>query len=400
MLNAYIYDGARTAFGRHAGALASVRPDDLAAHLLHTIAKRSPMAALAEDVVLGCTCQAGEDSRNIARHAALLSGLGAGVPGQTVNRLCGSGLAAVVDCARAITAGEGEVYLAGGVESMSRAPFVMAKAESPYSRDLRVADSTIGARFPNPRVIEAFGNHSMPETADAVASTLGITREACDAFALQSQQRFAAAQKAGVFAQEIVAVEVPQGRKAPPVIFDIDEHPRFDTTLASLQRLKPLFEGGVTTAGNASGINDGAAVVLLASQDAGQRHGMPALARIRSAAVVGIEPRLMGLGPVAAIHKALARSGLTLAQMDLIEINEAFAAQALGCLRQLGLDAQDARVNPNGGAIAVGHPLGASGARLVISATHELARRQGRYAVVSLCIGVGQGIALVLERME
>jgi acetyl-CoA C-acetyltransferase len=240
----------------------------------------------------------------------------------------------------------------------------------------------------------------MPETADAVASTLGITREACDAFALQSQQRFAAAQKAGVFAQEIVAVEVPQGRKAPPVIFDIDEHPRADTTLASLQRLKPLFEGGVTTAGNASGINDGAAVVLLASQDAGQRHGMPALARIRSAAVVGIEPRLMGLGPVAAIHKALARSGLTLAQMDLIEINEAFAAQALGCLRQLGLDAQDARVNPNGGAIAVGHPLGASGARLVISATHELARRQGRYAVVSLCIGVGQGIALVLERME
>ena len=400
MLNAYIYDGARTAFGRHAGALASVRPDDLAAHLLHTIAKRSPMAALAEDVVLGCTCQAGEDSRNIARHAALLSGLGAGVPGQTVNRLCGSGLAAVMDCARAITAGEGDVYLAGGVESMSRAPFVMAKAESPYSRDLRVADSTIGARFPNPRVIESFGNHSMPQTADAVAATLGITREACDAFALQSQQRFAAAQKAGVFAQEIVAVEVPQGRKAPPVIFDIDEHPRFDTTLASLQRLKPLFEGGVTTAGNASGINDGAAVVLLASQDAGQRHGMPALARIRSAAVVGIEPRLMGLGPVAAIHKALARSGLTLAQMDLIAINEAFAAQALGCLQQLGLDAQDARVNPNGGAIAVGHPLGASGARLVISATHELARRQGRYAVVSLCIGVGQGIALVLELME
>lgn len=399
MLNAYIFDAARTAFGRHAGSLASVRPDDLAAHLLRTLVKRSPMAALAEDVVLGCTCQAGEDSRNIARHAALLAGLGAAVPGQTVNRLCGSGLAAVIDCARAITVGEGEVYLAGGVESMSRAPFVMAKAESPYSRDLRVADSTIGARFPNPQLIKAFGNLSMPETADAVAATLGLTREACDAYALQSQQRFACAQNAGVFAQEIVPIEVPQGRQAPPIIFDVDEHPRADTTLASLQRLKPLFEGGVTTAGNASGINDGAALVLLGSLQAGQRHGMPALARIRSAAVVGIEPRLMGLGPVAAINKALERSNLSLAQMDLIEINEAFAAQVLGCLQQLGLDAQDSRVNPNGGAIAIGHPLGASGARLVISATHVLARRQGRYAVLSLCIGVGQGIALVLERI-
>jgi len=398
MLNAYVYDGVRTAFARHAGALASVRPDDLAAHLLRAMVQRSPMAALAEDVVLGCTCQAGEDSRNIARHAALLAGLGAGVPGQTVNRLCGSGLAAVMDCARAISAGEGDVYLAGGVESMSRAPFVMAKAESPYSRDLRVADSTIGARFPNPRLVEAFGNHSMPETADAVAASLGITREACDAFALQSQQRFFAAQKAAVFAQEIVPVEVPHGRKAPPAVFDTDEHPRADTTLASLQRLKPLFEGGVTTAGNASGINDGAALVLLASQAAGQRHDMAPLARIRSAAVVGIEPRLMGLGPVAAINKALARSQLTLAQIDLIEINEAFAAQALGCLQQLGLDASDSRVNPNGGAIALGHPLGASGARLVIHASRELARRQARYAVVALCIGVGQGIAMVLER--
>jgi acetyl-CoA C-acetyltransferase len=313
--------------------------------------------------------------------------------------LCGSGLAAVVDCARAITAGEGEVYLAGGVESMSRAPFVMAKPESAFSRDLRVADSTIGARFANSRLIAAFGNHSMPETADAVAATLGITREACDAYALRSQQRFAAAQSDGVFAREIVPLEVPQGRKAPHLVFDTDEHPRADTTLASLQRLKPLFDGGVTTAGNASGINDGAAIVLLGSEQAGQRHGVPALARIRSAAVVGIEPRLMGLGPVAAITKALQRSGLTLAQMDLIEINEAFAAQVLGCLQQLGIDADDSRVNPNGGAIAVGHPLGASGARLVISASHELIRRQGRYAVLSLCIGVGQGIAMVLERV-
>jgi acetyl-CoA C-acetyltransferase len=398
MLNAYLFDGARTAFGRHAGALAAVRPDDLAAHLLRSLAARSPMARAVEDVVLGCTCQAGEDSRNIARHAVLLSGLGQQIPGQTVNRLCGSGLAAVMDGARAITAGEGDVYLAGGVESMSRAPFVMAKAESPYSRDLRVADSTIGARFPNPALIQAFGNHTMPETADAVAAELGLTRDACDAYALQSQQRFATAQAAGIFAHEIVATDVPQGRKAPPLAFAVDEHPRADTTLASLQKLKPLFEGGVTTAGNASGINDGAAVVLLGNQAAGERHGQKPLARILSSAVVGVEPRLMGLGPVAAIQKALARAAITLADVDVIEINEAFAAQVLGCLKSLGLDARDARVNPNGGAIAVGHPLGASGARLVLTAAHELQRRQGRYAVVSLCIGVGQGIAMVLER--
>ena len=399
MLNAYLYDGARTAFARHAGALASVRPDDLAAHVLRTMARRSPMATHAEDVVLGCTCQAGEDSRNVARHAALLAGLGPHVPGQTVNRLCGSGLAAIMDCARAITAGEGDIYLAGGVESMSRAPFVMAKSESAYGRDLRVADSTIGARFPNPKIIEAFGNHSMPETADAVAEFLGLTREACDAFALQSQQRFAEAQKTGLFAKEIIPLEVPQGRKAPPLVFDTDEHPRGGTTVATLQKLKPLFAGGVTTAGNASGINDGAAIVLLASREAGERFGMQPLARIRSAAVVGVEPRLMGLGPVGAIQKALERSGLKLPDMGLIEINEAFAAQVLGCLKQLGLQSDDPRVNPNGGAIAVGHPLGASGARLVISAAHEMARRQIRYAVVSLCIGVGQGIAMVLERV-
>ena len=398
MLNAYLYDGARTAFGRHAGALATVRPDDLAAHVLRSLAERSPMARVAEDVVLGCTCQAGEDSRNIARHAALLSGLGQQVPGQTVNRLCGSGLAAVMDSARAISAGEGEVYLAGGVESMSRAPFVLAKSESPYSRDLRMADSTIGARFPNPALMQAFGSHTMPETADAVAAELGLARDACDAYALQSQQRFAAAQAAGVFAQEIIAIEVPQGRKAPPLVVATDEHPRADTTLASLQKLKPLFEGGVTTAGNASGINDGAAVLLLGSLAAGERHGQKPLARIMSSAVVGVEPRLMGLGPVGAIELALKRAGITLAQADVIEINEAFAAQVLGCLKRLGLDANDPRLNPNGGAIAVGHPLGASGARLVLTAAHELQRRRARYAVVSLCIGVGQGIAMVLER--
>ena len=372
MLNAYLYDGARTAFGRHAGALSGLRPDDLAAHVLRSLAQRSPMARVAEDVVLGCTCQAGEDSRNIARHAALLAGLGAQTPGQTVNRLCGSGLAALVDGARAISVGEGDVYLVGGVESMSRAPFVMAKAESPYSRDLRVADSTIGARFPNPQLVQDFGNHSMPETADAVAAELGLTREACDAYALQSQQRFAAAQAAGVFAQEIVPIDVPQGRKAAPLVFAVDEHPRADTTLASLQKLRPLFDGGVTTAGNASGINDGAAAVLLGSLAAGERHGQQPLARVLSAAVAGVEPRLMGLGPVTAIERALRRAGLALSQVDLIEINEAFAAQVLGCLQRLGLSATDARVNPNGGAIAVGHPLGASGARLALSAAHEL----------------------------
>lgn len=398
MLNAYLYDGARTAFGRHAGALSGLRPDDLVAHVLRTLAQRSPMAREAEDVVLGCTCQAGEDSRNIARHAALLAGLGDNMPGQTVNRLCGSGLAALVDGARAITAGEGEVYLVGGVESMSRAPFVMAKAESPYSRDLRVADSTIGARFPNSRLVQEFGNHSMPETADAVAAELGLTRDACDAYALQSQQRFAAAQAAGRFAQEIVPIAIPQGRKAPPIAFAEDEHPRADTTLASLQKLKPLFVNGVTTAGNASGINDGAAAIVLGSLGAGERHGQAPFARVVSSAVVGVEPRLMGLGPVAAIGRALERAGLTLSQVDLIEINEAFAAQVLGCLQRLGLSATDARVNPNGGAIAVGHPLGASGARLALTAAHELRRRHGRYAVVSLCIGVGQGIAVVLER--
>lgn len=398
MLNAFLYDGARSAFGRHAGALAPVRPDDLAANVLRQLAARSPMAQAAEDIVLGCTCQAGEDSRNIARHVALVSGLGQQLPGQTVNRLCGSGLAAVVDAARAITVGEGDVYLAGGVESMSRAPFVMAKAESPYSRDLRVADSTIGARFPNPALIQAYGNHSMAETADEVAKDLGLTRAACDAYALQSQQRFAAAQAAGVFAKEIVSIDVPQGRKAPPLVVDVDEHPRGDTTLALLEKLKPLNAGGVTTAGNASGINDGAAVLLLGNQAAGERHGQQPLARLVSAAVVGVEPRLMGLGPVGAIQTALARANLNLSQVDLIEINEAFAAQVLGCLHQLGLQADDARLNPNGGAIAVGHPLGASGARLVLTAAHELQRRQGRYAVVSLCIGVGQGIALVLER--
>lgn len=398
MLQAYLYDGARTAFGRHAGVLAAVRPDDLAAHVLRTVAARTSMAAEAEDVILGCACQSGEDSRNVARHAALLAGLGAAMPGQTVNRLCGSGLAAIADAARAISAGEGEVYLAGGVESMTRAPFVMAKPETAYGRDLRVADSTIGARFANPRLVQDWGNDSMPETADAVAAELGITREAADAYALRSQERYEAARVAGRFAAEIAPIAVPRARKQPPLVVEADEHPRADATLAALQKLEPLYEGGVTTAGNASGINDGAAVVVLGSAAAGARHGAKPLARVCSAAVAGVEPRLMGLGPVPAIHKALQRAGLTLAEMDLIEINEAFAAQVLGCLQQLGIAQDDPRVNPNGGAIAVGHPLGASGARLALAACHELARRQGRYAVVSLCIGVGQGIAVVLER--
>jgi acetyl-CoA C-acetyltransferase len=399
MLEAYIYEGTRTPFGRHAGALAGVRPDDLAAHVLRTLAARSPLVAEAEDVLLGCASQSGEDARNVARHAALLAGLGSRMPGQTVNRLCGSGLAAIVDAARAITVGEGEAMIAGGVESMSRAPFVIAKSEYPYARDFRFADSTIGSRFANPNLVVEYGDHAMPETADAVAAELGITRDAADRYALRSQQRYAAAERAGVFADEIVAVEVPGRRKQPSQCVEHDEHPRPDTTLESLQRLKPLFDGGVTTAGNASGINDGAAAVLLGSAEAGRRHGLAALTRLRSAAVAGVEPRLMGLGPVPAIHAALARAGIGLGDVDVIEINEAFAAQVLGCLRQLGLDEDDDRVNPNGGAIAMGHPLGASGARLALTASLELIRRGGRFAVVSLCIGVGQGVAVVLEHV-
>lgn len=399
MLNAYIYAGLRTPFGRHSGALAPVRPDDLIAQVIRELLARHNVPGEAiEDVILGNTNQAGEDSRNIARHAALLAGLPVTVPGQTVNRLCASGLAAVIDAARAVTCGEGELFVAGGVESMSRAPFVMAKAEAAYSRDLMVFDSTIGARFPNPKIVAAFGNDSMPETGDNVAREYGITREQADHFAAGSQARYEAARQAGFFADEILPVSVPTGRKTPPNLVQQDEHPRPSSDEVALARLKPLFDGGVVTAGNASGVNDGAAALLIGSAAAGDRHGLKPLARILSAAAVGVEPCIMGVGPVEAINKALSRAGLSLADMDVIEINEAFASQVLGCLSGLGVAFDDARVNPNGGAIAVGHPLGASGARLTLSAARQLQRTGQRYAVISLCIGVGQGLAMVIER--
>ena len=400
MLDAYIYAGLRSPIGRHAGKLAAVRPDDLVATVIREVLARSPFqGADVEDVILGCAAQAGEDSRNVARHAALLAGLPTTVAGQTINRLCGSGLAAVLDSARAVTCGEGDLYLAGGVESMSRAPFVVAKAESAYSRDFKVFDTTIGARFPNPRLVEQYGNDSMPETGDNVAAEFGITRDAADRFAAASQAKYAAAKEAGFYAGEILPIAVPTGRKTPPLVVAEDEHPRPESTHESLAKLKPLFADGVVTAGNASGINDGAAALIVGSRAAGERAGAAPMARILAGAVAGVEPRIMGVGPAYAIPKALARAGLTLKDMDVIEINEAFAPQVLGCLKLLDVAFDDPRVNPNGGAIAIGHPLGASGARIALSAARELERRGGRYAVVSLCIGVGHGIALVIERV-
>lgn len=400
MLDAYIYSGLRTPFGRLAGALAPVRPDDLAASVIRKLVDDSPFdPAQVEDVILGCAGQAGEDSRNIARHAVLLSGLPHTVPGQTVNRLCSSGLAAVLDAARAITSGEGELYVAGGVESMSRAPFVVAKSESAFGREFKVFDSALGARFPNPRITKEFGGDTMPETADNVAEDLGLNREDSDRFAALSQSRYAAALADGFFAGEIMPVEVPTGKKTPPRIVAADEQPRPESTVESLAKLKVLQEGGVVTAGNASSLNDGAAALLIGSRAAGDKAGAKPVARILAGAAAGVEPRVMGLGPAYAIPKALARAGLTLADMDVIEINEAFATQVLGCLKMLDVSFDDPRVNPNGGAIAIGHPLGASGARLALSAARELQRRNGRYAVVSLCIGVGQGLAVVIERV-
>ncbi len=400
MLDAYLYPGLRTPFGRHAGKLAPVRTDDLVAGVLAEVVARSPFPVEAiEDVILGCTNQAGEDSRNVARNAALAAGLPATLPGQTVNRLCASGLAAVLDAARAVTAGEGELYLAGGVESMSRAPFVMGKSESPYQRELRVFDTTIGARFPNPRVLKAHGADSMPETGDNVAKQFSISREEADRFAAASQARYAAAKARGFFEAEILPVEVPTGRKSPPLRVAEDEHPRPDSTYEALARLKPLFEGGVVTAGNASGVNDGAAALFVGSRAIGEKHGVKPLARILAGAAAGVEPRIMGVGPAYAIPKALARAGLALERMDLIEINEAFASQVLGCLKLLGVAFDDARVNPHGGAIAVGHPLGASGARLALSTARALHAREARYAAVSLCIGMGQGLAVILEKV-
>ncbi|MEX3960447.1 3-oxoadipyl-CoA thiolase [Trinickia sp. EG282A] len=400
MLDAYLYAGRRTPFGRVAGALAPIRPDDLVASVIRRVVEDSGFRPeQIEDVVLGCACQAGEDSRNIARHAALLAGLPTSIPGQTVNRLCSSGLAAVLDTARAITAGEGELYVTGGVESMSRAPFVVAKSEAAFGREFKVYDSALGARFPNPAIEREFGGDTMPQTADNVAGDLGLTREDSDRFAAQSQAKFAAAQASGFFAGEILPISVSTGKKSPPRIAEVDEPPRPGTTIEALAALRPLYAGGVTTAGNAAGVNDGAVALLVGSRAIGDAAGVKPIARILAGAAAGVDPRVMGIGPVYAIPKALERAGLALADMDVIEINEAFAAQVLGCLKLLDVAFDDPRVNPNGGAIAVGHPLGASGARLVLSAARELERRNGRYAVVSLCIGVGQGLAVVIERI-
>ncbi|GGC95358.1 3-oxoadipyl-CoA thiolase [Halopseudomonas salina] len=399
-MTAYIYDGLRSPFGRHAGALASVRPDDLLAEVMRALIARNPFDQREyEDVVMGCTNQAGEDARNIARHAALLAGLPQEVPGLTVNRLCGSGLAAVLDAHRMVRAGEGELIIAGGAESMSRAPFVIAKSESPYSREFRAFDSTIGARFPNPKVEKEYGCDTMPETADNVAEKLGITREEADTYAARSQALYEQARADGFFAEEIHPIEVSQGRKKPAKLVDQDEHPRPQSDMEALGKLRPLFEGGVVTAGNASGVNDGAAALLIGNEEIGKKYDIKPRARILSGAVAGVEPRLMGVGPVEACKKALARAGLTLDDMDVIEINEAFASQVLGCAKMLGLDFNDPRLNPNGGAIAVGHPLGASGARLTLTALRQLERTGKRYALVSLCIGLGQGVAAVIERV-
>ncbi len=400
MLDAYIYDGLRTPFGRHAGGIAKVRPDDLLGGVMKEVVARSGFKAdQIDDVTVGCTNQAGEDARNVARHALLLAGLPIETPGSVTNRLCGSGLNALIHAAHAITCKEAEVAIIGGVESMSRAPFVMAKAETAFSRDFRMFDSTIGARFPNPKIEKQFGGHTMPETADNMARDFQLTREACDMFAYGSQQKFEKARASGFFKGEIHAVTIAGGKGKSDTVIADDEHPRPQTTLADLQKLKAIFDGGVTTAGNASGVNDGAAALLIASHKAGDKAGKKPIARIVSTAVAGVAPRIMGYGPVPAAEKALQRAGLTIKDMDIIEINEAFAAQVLGCLKGLNVDVDDSRVNPNGGAIAVGHPLGASGARLALTVARQLQHSGKRYALVSMCIGVGQGIAVVMERV-
>lgn len=391
---AYIYDGLRSPFGRQAGALSSKRPDDLAADVIAALLDKTALSPeIIEDVIVGNVCQSGEDSRNIARYAALLSGIPDSVPGITLNRLCGSGLAAVMDAARCIAVDQGDWFIAGGVESMTRAPLIMGKSDRPFGNPGQVFDSSIGVRFANPIIGQRYGHDPMPVTADAVAAKYDISREACDAYALRSQQRYEAARAQGLIEKEITTITIPQ-RRGEPVIVPEDEHPRPETTLEKMAQLRSLNEGGVTTAANASGINDGAAMLLMGTISSTQEPK----ARIVSAAVAGVPPALMGIGPTVAIPKALARAGLSLADMDVIEINEAFAAQVLGCCQVLGVAANDSRLNPNGGAIAIGHPLGASGARLVMSAVNQLHRSHTRYACVSLCIGIGQGIAMVIER--
>jgi len=399
--DAYICDALRTPIGRYGGALAEVRADDLAAVPIQALIARNPQVdwAAVDDVYYGCANQAGEDNRNVARMAALLAGLPETVPGVTVNRLCGSGLDAVAQAARAIRTGEAELVIAGGVESMSRAPFVMGKADSAFSRAAKLEDTTMGWRFVNPLMKDKYGTDPMPETGENVAAQFGISRADQDAFALRSQQRCAQAQAAGWFAAEITPVTI-RGRKGDARIVDKDEHPRADTTLEALARLKGVVRpDGTVTAGNASGINDGSCALLLASEAAAQRYGLTPRARVVGATTAGVAPRIMGIGPVPATRRLIERTGIPLGSIDVIELNEAFAAQALAVLRELGLPDDAAHVNPYGGAIALGHPLGASGARLVTTATWQLQRIQGTYALCTMCIGVGQGIALLIQRV-
>ncbi|WP_461949652.1 3-oxoadipyl-CoA thiolase [Acinetobacter baumannii] len=399
--NAYIIDAIRTPFGRYAGGLAPVRADDLGAVPIKALMQRNPNVdwEQVDDVIYGCANQAGEDNRNVGRMSALLAGLPYQVPATTINRLCGSSLDAIAIAARAIKAGEANLVIAGGVESMSRAPYVMGKSDSAFGRSQKIEDTTMGWRFINPKLKELYGVDTMPQTAENVAEQFNVNRADQDQFALVSQQRTASAQAKGFFSKEIVAVEIPQ-RKGEAVVIDTDEHPRASTTLEGLSKLKPVVKAdGTVTAGNASGINDGAAALLIASDDAIQAYNLKPRAKIIASTAVGVEPRIMGFAPAPAIKKLLKQANLTLEQMDVIELNEAFAAQALAVTRDLGLPDDSAKVNPNGGAIALGHPLGASGARLVTTALNQLEETGGRYALCSMCIGVGQGIALIIERV-
>ena len=401
--DAIIIDGVRTPIGSMGGALSAVRADDLGAHVIQALMARHPSLdpSLVADVILGCANQAGEDNRNVARMSLLLAGLPATVPGETVNRLCASGLSAVAAAARGIKIGEGELYIAGGVENMTRAPFVLSKGSTPFARDIKLFDTSLGWRFVNPRMQAIHGTDSMGETAENVAEQYGISREDQDAFALRSQQKATASRAAGRFVEEIVPVEIPQ-RKGAPIRVEADEFIRPDTTLEVLGKLRPAFRTdgqGSVTAGNSSGLNDGAAALLLASSRAVAELSLKPLARVVSSAAAGVAPRIMGIGPVPATRRALELAGLTIDQLDVIELNEAFAAQSLAVLRELGIADDDSRVNPNGGAIALGHPLGMSGARLALTATRELHRQQKRYALCTMCIGVGQGFAMIIERV-
>ncbi|HET7632929.1 MAG TPA: 3-oxoadipyl-CoA thiolase [Gemmatimonadaceae bacterium] len=403
MRDAFLIDGVRTPVGRLGGALKDIRADDMAAHVLATVLQRNPSAdpARITDVIMGCANQAGEDNRNVARMALLLAGLPASVPGETVNRLCASGLSAVGHASRGIKLGEGDLYLAGGVESMTRAPYVLSKGSKPYARDMQLYDTSLGWRFVNDRLRERYGTDSMGETAENVAARYGVTRDDQDVFAARSQQKAAAARESGRLTQEIVPVTIPQ-RKGDPTVVDQDEFIRPGTTPEILARLQPAFRTdgkGSVTAGNSAGLNDGAAALLVASEAGAREFKLTPRVRVVSVAAAGVEPRLMGMGPVPSTRRALELAGLTLDQMDVIELNEAFAVQVLACLRELGVPDDDARVNPNGGAIALGHPLGMSGARLILTAMRQLHATSGRYALCTMCVGVGQGMAMILERV-